>query len=123
MTEVVRIDIDAPDVDMDGGGRLLHQGKPFTGEVTEHLAGALVSLDGYVDGVQHGISQEWYKNGTLRSEGRTHHSRPVGLWREWHANGRLASEQVFSEDGMTLVAEATWDEQGHQTKEWRKVAE
>lgn len=35
---------------MDGSGRLYYSGRPFTGEVIEHLGESLVSLDGYVDG-------------------------------------------------------------------------
>ncbi|MFC8914146.1 toxin-antitoxin system YwqK family antitoxin [Streptomyces sp. NPDC047821] len=122
MTEPVRIDIDGPGVDMDVGGRLLYRGELFTGEVTEHLGGALVALDAYVDGITHGISREWYKDGTPRSEGTVRVGRPVGVWREWHANGRLASEQRFAADGLTLLTQKTWDERGNPTRDWRKPA-
>ncbi|MEV6395171.1 hypothetical protein AB0M39_10405 [Streptomyces sp. NPDC051907] len=118
-----RIDIDDPEVDMDGGGRLLYRGELFTGEVTEHLGTPLVSLNDYVEGVLHGLSREWYKDGTLRSEGTVQMGRAVGLFREWHPNGRLASERVFSQNGLPILAERVWDEQGNLTKSWKKEAE
>ncbi|MEU6915635.1 toxin-antitoxin system YwqK family antitoxin [Streptomyces olindensis] len=122
MTAVQRIDIDDPEVDMDDSERLYHRGGPFTGEVTEHLGERLVSLDGYVDGYKNGPSREWYQDGTLRSEGTLREGMPVGEFREWHPNGALAARQVFADNGMTLLEEHTWDEQGRPTRSWRKGA-
>ncbi|MEU0626655.1 hypothetical protein [Streptomyces sp. NPDC005989] len=119
MPDVTRIDIDDPEVDMDQGQRLLYRGELFTGEVEERLGGAVVSLDSYVAGVQHGPSREWYKDGTLRSEATAHEGRPVGVSREWHPNGVLAAEVEFSGNGMTMLAERRWDEEGQPTKNWR----
>ncbi|MFF8717802.1 toxin-antitoxin system YwqK family antitoxin [Streptomyces sp. NPDC015184] len=118
MPDVTRIDIDDPEVDMDQGQRLLYRGELFTGEVEEYLGDALVSLDSYVEGVQHGPSREWYKDGTLRSEATARTGLPVGTSREWHPNGVLAAEVEFSENGMTMVAERRWDEEGRPTKNW-----
>lgn len=115
-----RIDIDDPDVDMDDGQRLLYKGELFTGEVEERLGGAIISLDAYGDGVQDGLSREWYKDGTLRSEGTARMGCPVGVSREWYPNGTLASERVFEEDGLTLIEDRQWDEEGRPTKDWRK---
>ncbi|WNM35242.1 hypothetical protein RKE30_35190 [Streptomyces sp. Li-HN-5-11] len=120
MTELERIDIDDPDVDMDQSQRLLYRGKLFTGEVVEYLGDALVSLETYQDGLRHGPNREWHKDGTLESEGMAREGRPVGVSREWHANGTLASERVFSEDGWTMLSVREWDMDGHPTKVWRK---
>lgn len=114
-----RIDVDDPEVDMDDAHRLLHRGRLFTGEVTEHLGGKLVSLDVYVDGVQSGPSWEWYQDGTLRSEGTVYKSLARGEAREWHPNGRLGSRKVFSDDGLTLLENYAWDEDGRPTRSWR----
>ncbi|MGX5182706.1 toxin-antitoxin system YwqK family antitoxin [Streptomyces avermitilis] len=115
-----RIDIDDPEVDMDTGQRLLYRGELFTGEAVEHLGGALVSLENYEDGLAHGPSREWYKDGTLRSEGTVRRALPVGVWRVWHPNGTLASERVFSDNGQTILSDRQWDETGQPTRSWRK---
>ncbi|MFF3061605.1 toxin-antitoxin system YwqK family antitoxin [Streptomyces sp. NPDC057909] len=120
MAEVARIDIDDPDVDMDPGQRVLYRGELFTGEAEERLEGVVVSLDSYVAGVQDGPSREWYKDGTLRSEGTARMGLPVGVSKEWHPNGTLATERLFAEDGLTLLADRQWDEKGRPTKNWRK---
>jgi antitoxin component YwqK of YwqJK toxin-antitoxin module len=104
---------------MDDAQRLPYRGEPFTGEVTEHLAGKLVSLDIYAEGVQHGRSCEWYKDETLRSEGTVREGLPRGEFREWHPNGTLTSLKIFDNDGLTLQEEHTWDEDGQQTRSWR----
>ncbi|MER8085413.1 toxin-antitoxin system YwqK family antitoxin [Streptomyces sp. NPDC087532] len=103
---------------MDQGQRLLYRGELFTGEVEERLGDAVVSLDSYVAGVQHGPSREWYEDGTLRSEATAREGRPVGVSREWHPNGVLASEVEFSEDGTTMLAERCRDEESRPTKNW-----
>lgn len=117
-----RIDIDDPEVDTDGSGCLSYEGEPFTGEVAEHFGVDMIILDTYVDGYKHGPSREWYRDGTLRSEGTLRDGLPVGEFKEWHANGVLASKQVFADNGMTLLEESTWDEQGRPTRTWRKDA-
>src|ERR1044072_850327 len=104
---------------MDASQRLLHQGELFTGEVEERLGDAVVSLDTYVDGVQHGPSREGYKDGTLRSEGTARMGLPVGVSREWHPNGPLGRERAFADDGLTLLEERQWDEGGQPTRQWR----
>ncbi len=108
---------------MDYEQRLLYRGRPFTGEVEERSGGVVISLDSYVDGLQDGPSREWYKDGTLRSEATVRKGRPVGVAREWHPNGTLASEQVFAENGLTMLQDFHWDENGQPTKTWRKEPE
>lgn len=119
MSDTRRIDIDGPEVDMDDAQRLLYQGELFTGEAAEYMAGELVSLDHYTDGVQDGLSRGWYLDGTVRSEGRSREGFPCGEFKEWHANGVLASRQVFGDDRLTLLEEFKWDENGQPTRSWR----
>ncbi|MGW2621166.1 toxin-antitoxin system YwqK family antitoxin [Streptomyces sp. NPDC001500] len=114
-----RIDMDDPEVDMDDAQRLLYRGELFTGEVTEYLGDALVSLDEYVDGVQDGPSLEWYKDGTLRSESMVRKGLARGESKVWHPNGTLASLRVFDDDGLTFRESYEWDEDGRPTKSWR----
>ncbi|MFF5189746.1 toxin-antitoxin system YwqK family antitoxin [Streptomyces sp. NPDC000345] len=120
MAKPTRIDIDDPAVDMDHIQRLLYRGELFTGEVVEHLGGALVSLECYEDGLRHGPNREWYKDGSLRSEGTAQRGRPVGVSREWHPNGTLAHERVFADDGLTMLSDHEWDEDGQPTRAWSK---
>ncbi|WP_258052930.1 hypothetical protein [Streptomyces sp. Ru73] len=75
----MRIDIDDPEVE--AGYLLLYRGESFTGEVEERMGGAVVSRDSYVDGVPHGLCREWYRDGTLRSEGTARMGFPVGVAR------------------------------------------
>ncbi len=119
LTAPQRIDIDDPEVGMDEGRRLLYRGEPFSGEVVEYLSGHLVSLDVYVDGVQSGISREWYTDGTPRSAGMTQNGLPSGESKEWHPNGQLAVRQVFSTNGLTLLEDFRWDKEGRPTRSWR----
>ncbi|MGW2480175.1 toxin-antitoxin system YwqK family antitoxin [Streptomyces sp. NPDC001571] len=119
MSATRRIDIDSAEVDMDDAQRLLYQGELFTGEAAEYMAGAMVSLDNYTDGVQDGSSREWYPDGSPRSEGQLREGLPHGEFKEWHANGVLASRKLFGDDGLTLLEEFTWDENGQPTRSWR----
>ncbi|MFC7843738.1 toxin-antitoxin system YwqK family antitoxin [Streptomyces sp. NPDC057382] len=122
MAVTQRIDIDDPQVDMDGSERLYYKGAPFTGEVAEHFDKSLVSLDTYVDGYRDGPSREWYEDGTLRSEGALSGGLPVGEFKDWHPNGVLAARRIFAENGLTLLEDHAWDEEGRPTRTWRKDA-
>ncbi|MFF8831883.1 toxin-antitoxin system YwqK family antitoxin [Streptomyces sp. NPDC015131] len=119
MTSTARIDIDDPDVDMDGAQRLLYRGALYTGEVAEYQGGHLISLDEYTDGVQDGWSREWYRDGTLRSEGFVRHGRPIGEFREWYSNGVLKERQFFDGSAASLRETDTWDETGARVSSWR----
>ncbi|MET9320878.1 hypothetical protein ABZX75_11940 [Streptomyces sp. NPDC003038] len=118
MDALRKIDVDDPDVDMDDAQRLLYRGELYTGEVIEYLSGVLVSQDSYVSGLQDGLSREWYKDGTLRSEGTVRRGRPRGEFMEWHPNGVLKSRQIFDDSGLVLKEEYEWDETGRPTRAW-----
>ncbi|MEU1520538.1 hypothetical protein ABZ490_52080 [Streptomyces sp. NPDC005811] len=114
----IRIDVDDPEVDMDNRQRLLFRGELFTGEAVEHQDGALVSLECYEEGLRHGPNREWYEDGRLRSEGTARRGRPVGVSRAWHPSGLLAHERVFADDGLTMLSDHEWDENGQPTRAW-----
>ncbi|QUI31489.1 hypothetical protein H9W91_11870 [Streptomyces alfalfae] len=118
-SDKARIDIDDPEVDMDEAQRLLYRGELFSGEAVEYVGEKLISLDNYTDGMQNGLSLEWYEDGTLRSEGTVRMGLPCGEFKEWHPNGVLASRKVFDEDGTTLREEFTWDMSGQPLRSWR----
>ncbi len=106
------IEIDDPDVDIDDGLRLHYKGELYTGEVTEHLGDALVSQETYVAGRPNGPARQWYEDGTLRFEGTHIGGRLKGEFKEWHPHGVLKSRKVMSDNGMSLLEEAHWDEDG-----------
>jgi antitoxin component YwqK of YwqJK toxin-antitoxin module len=117
--EVTRIDIDDPEVDMTDAEVLLHRGERFTGEVVEYQRGVLVSLVTYRNGLEDGLSKEWYTDGTLRAEGVLRGGFPVGESREWHPNGRPAARVLMSANGLRQLEITEWDDAGNLTKEWR----
>lgn len=91
-------------------------GVPFTGEVVEYAPGGeLVELITIVDGIPHGQSLSWYRNGQLRMEQSVVRSRPAGRSRSWHPNGQLADEMTFDDTGM-LISKTTLNERGEQTE-------
>ncbi|MFF9346862.1 toxin-antitoxin system YwqK family antitoxin [Streptomyces sp. NPDC014734] len=120
MASAQRIDVDDPDVDMDGNQRFLYRGELHTGELAEYSGGRLISLDEYTDGVPDGLSREWYRDGTLRSEGVVRAGRAVGEFKEWHPNGVLGSLKFFDGSPVSLREEETWDERGVPLTSWRR---
>lgn len=107
-----RVDIDSPDVDMDDGSRFFCKGELYTGEVVEYLGDALVSQETYVEGRPHGRTRQWYPDGTLRSEGTHVGGRLKGEAREWHPSGILKCRQLNSENGMSVLEDDRWDQEG-----------
>ncbi|MFI6524926.1 toxin-antitoxin system YwqK family antitoxin [Streptomyces uncialis] len=108
------IDIDGPDVDMDDGLRLFYKGEPYTGEVVEYLGDALVSQETYAEGRPNGRTRQWYEDGVLRAEGTHTGGRLKGEFKEWHPNGVLKCRQLNSENGMSVLEDDRWDEDGQQ---------
>jgi antitoxin component YwqK of YwqJK toxin-antitoxin module len=108
---VRRIDIDGPDAEWDGFGRLVHNGELFTGEAVTVEDGKTLALTTYQDGRAHGPQWEIYSDGTKRHDGMFDHGNTVGEWRAWFPNGRPQSNQVFDRWG-DLRKTQQWDEYG-----------
>ncbi|KDN75104.1 hypothetical protein DF19_26495 [Streptomyces olindensis] len=115
-----RIDIDDDEVDVGFDHRLLYAGQPYTGEAVEYLAGRLVSLATYTEGLKDGPYREWYRDGKLRAEGMMHMGFVSGEFKRWHPNGVLAKRMINSEDGKVPIAEYEWDEEGRPTRAWER---
>lgn len=87
-------------------------GTPFTGEIVEFApTGELVELITVADGLPHGPSLSWYRNGQLRLEQSLVRSRPIGRSRRWHPDGTLADELIFDDSGI-LLSKVVWSEDG-----------
>jgi antitoxin component YwqK of YwqJK toxin-antitoxin module len=95
---------------------LLWQEKPFTGISVENIRGTLIGEDGYVNGLKHGLSKQWYPSGALKSERHYINGTPNGT-REWFENGNLKLERIF-EFGF-YVSEKVWDIDGNLTETYQ----
>ena len=106
-SEVTRLDIDDPDVEIEYDF-CTYRGKPFTGEVAEYGSnGQMVG-----DGIQRG----WYYDGAPRSEVTTRHGRTIGPARSWYPSGQLKQEAEF--DGVDYVRRRAWAEDGTLIDDW-----
>lgn len=108
------------ELDSEPHGPVLHDGVRFTGVAEDRLPdGTLVSLTTYVDGLQDGPDEEWFNDGTRRSEGQFQRGVPVGIHRTWGPEGNLSREVEFSDAGRILrrrgfdeAGEVTWEDAG-----------
>lgn len=109
----MRVDMDDSGVDIEGSSIITYRGNPFTGELVEHFpkGGGLWNLTTYVDGVEDGAQREWYRDGTLKSEGQVKAGFIEGTWRTWHPNGVLAEEEEFDAAGH-VARRAAWSAEG-----------
>jgi antitoxin component YwqK of YwqJK toxin-antitoxin module len=47
----------------------------------------------YLDGRRHGACKRWYRDGTLRAEGRYEHGRMEGAWTWYRQDGSVDPER------------------------------
>jgi len=105
----MRVSVD--DTDMDDQQRVLYNGEPFSGTVCETgKDDQLIAETEYRDGVQDGVSREYYPNGQLEAEEQYDFGHPQGLLRYWYPNGRLREEKVV--DSGRLLQGRQWAEDG-----------
>jgi hypothetical protein len=103
------------ELEMDEHGRVLHGGEPYTGEVTAYAAnGQLVHHCRYSDGIEDGLQQGWWPDGTKRIEGVTDYGIAVGEWRHWYETGRLRERTVLDVHGRVLRRQR-WNAAGEPT--------
>jgi antitoxin component YwqK of YwqJK toxin-antitoxin module len=101
------------DLDHDYDDFVTYQGQPFTGEGVENYSdGTLAVLNTYVEGIQHGVQQEWFRTGDLKSDAVFKNGQPSGTYKRWHDNGQLAVEIEFSESGYPRHRKS-WDSAGN----------
>jgi len=72
---------------------------PYNKEViAENLQSDSSKYNQYQDNQRHGIWQEYYKSGVLKSEGNYLKGVKDGICREWWKNGNLWTEGVYKDD-------------------------
>lgn len=97
----------------DVDGRLLFDGRPFTGQTVEYFyeGGPVVALEWFADGYSHGPELAWHGDGARQYAGTTARNQPIGLWLHWHHNGTLAQQNVFSGGGRQILKQS-WNDSG-----------
>ena len=108
--KMINVNLDELDITDD----LIHiwDGHPFTGTAYEYNdQGKLIAEISFVDGIEHGITREWYPSGQLKEETHLRWSGLHGVSRKWYENGHLKSE-AHGEYGI-LVKNKEWDKDGN----------
>ncbi|GGP50637.1 toxin-antitoxin system YwqK family antitoxin [Saccharothrix coeruleofusca] len=104
--------VSSDETTMDSTSRVLHHGRPFTGELVDtDEEGSTVAITTYAYGIEHGPQQEWYANGAKQLKGQCERGAAVGEWRRWHPNGQLAEYNLFNKYGELLRLQR-WDDAG-----------
>lgn len=113
MTDSTALDVDDPEFHLGSDDdRTTYRGTPYTGQAIETGPdGIVVGRWSFVDGYDDGLSQAWYDNGVLASEGLMQRGLAVGEWREWRRDGTLATLDVYARPGY-LRLRKRWDEHG-----------
>ncbi|MEH2198326.1 toxin-antitoxin system YwqK family antitoxin [Nostoc sp.] len=95
-----------------------YEDQPFTGIAYDNLSnGQLVAEDSYVEGVQEGISREWYPSGALHYEVYYKSGALHGLCKEWYENGLLKSE--YSYEFGIIVTRKSFSEDGNLIEKYK----
>ena len=106
----MRVDLDAPGVDVNIGQRYTYRGQPFTGELYEtDGSGQWMTLSGVRDGIPDGPHREWFPDGMPRAEILVVDGRARGTSRNWHDSP--AVEREFDDNGSLMVVRR-WAEDG-----------
>ncbi|QBI54130.1 toxin-antitoxin system YwqK family antitoxin [Streptomonospora litoralis] len=105
------------DVEDDGTGIAVYEGRPFTGETVEtNKDGRILAIVQYKNGLEDGPWLQWFPNGQKKVEGQTSRGGPIGTWIEWHKNGQMAEKRIFNENRKT-ISHKQWNEEGEMTKD------
>lgn len=96
---------DLTTADVEGlGRRVLHDGKPFTGEAVTLDRRGRVEMRTFVEGVEDGPTLTWAPSGKLVIQGITQRPHgPVGPWHQWDEQGRLLREVVHDALGNRVI--------------------
>ena len=70
----------------------------------------------YLDGLQHGLSQTWYSNGTLKTEAYYVDNKAHGVFRNYYDNGTQEREAVYAHDQLDGL-QRRWNDNGQLLEE------
>lgn len=103
------VDFDELDFDHDENLNLLN-GIPFSGIAYEMKNDGSWDEVTMVNGIENGISREWYPSGILKEEKHIYNNISHGITWGWNEKGQKIREAIY-EYGI-LVKEDKWDENG-----------
>jgi antitoxin component YwqK of YwqJK toxin-antitoxin module len=106
---MIKVDIEDCDFDED---LVVYQNIPFTGVlISNYDDGNLQNKSEYLNGLPHGLCEEFYANGKLKKTWNAENGRVTGIEKEFYENGLLKMEEN-SEYGV-LLSTKKWDENGN----------
>jgi hypothetical protein len=87
--------------------RYLLHGQPFTGfSAMRYPDGAIRSLTGLTDGIEHGVTVSWYPDGRIRRYAETAESVYHGILAEWDQSGTLIRVSHYNR-GLAVKTDTT----------------
>ncbi len=63
--------------------------------------GVLFAEENFKEGIQHGLSKEYYPNGNIHFERNYEEGKIVGLYKEYYPNGQLRSKKTYENGNPT----------------------
>lgn len=117
MTDQEQVRVRDDELVFDEHGRATWDGKPFTGVAWESPSGDMfMSEVQYQDGLDHGVSVDWYEEGRMASRQMNRYATKHGTEEEWYRDG---TRRLFATwDNGVRVKLARWDAAGALVEEW-----
>jgi antitoxin component YwqK of YwqJK toxin-antitoxin module len=106
------VEASAEDLEYDDEYYAYLNGSLFTGRAFDYWPdGCLRAQVDYLNGVQHGWSCSWHRNGQRRLEVHYEKGQAKGELTSWFETGQIQSYKVISEHGEVLI-KREWSEAG-----------
>jgi antitoxin component YwqK of YwqJK toxin-antitoxin module len=90
-----------------------YRGNPYTGlAYSINEAEQVISEDGYCEGIEWGLSRQWYSNGQLKKDYKCRNRCSYGWGWEWYVTGQLKNEFFISDECGVLIKKKQWNVRG-----------
>jgi len=104
-----------------GEGLVYHGETPFSGSSVSHYPNdQLAERIHYLEGKKHGLSQKWFRDGTLSFEANLLDGKRDGAVKTWWKDGKIRSESHYKK-GVAHGQQLQWYPSGAQFKEMNLV--
>ena len=106
------ISLDKSKLDLDSKGRLIFEGKMFSGYVIKkNLNNDIIEKKGYLNGYLEGKSEGYFDNGKLKFKRYYRSGKKVGTHKGWYINGQKKFQYFFN-IGLSEETHYQWYENG-----------